>query len=281
MLDRSTLTLALCLAAAALAFTACGDTRPTQQPDFEAPPIVEPVPEEPRPADEGEAGTFEAADVEPPARQLVVPAIGEGEATAGIVLVHSVWGVDESFRDLARELARHGFVVVAPDLYEGVVSTTRLSHEDLVQGIARERAVDLIRAAVARLDEAPGRPELPEIIVSLRAGAPFAALAASESEDVDGLVIDTGVLPEPAIPDRELGFPTLLLAGERNRSFTPRVRERLQQSFKEAGNTLVLELLPGAGTDLFDDRAMGFSAVARDAAMERLVRYVRERAQAR
>ncbi|MGP6159171.1 MAG: dienelactone hydrolase family protein [Vulcanimicrobiaceae bacterium] len=43
-----------------------------------------------------------------------------GPQTPGIVLVHHVWGVDSQMRDVARRLAKQGYIVVVPDLYSGL-----------------------------------------------------------------------------------------------------------------------------------------------------------------
>jgi carboxymethylenebutenolidase len=41
-----------------------------------------------------------------------------------VLLLHPWWGLNQTIRDLADRLAGDGFTVVAPDLFDGVVSTT-------------------------------------------------------------------------------------------------------------------------------------------------------------
>lgn len=43
---------------------------------------------------------------------------------APVLLLHTWWGLNEVMRDLADRLAGDGFTVIAPDLFDGVVSTT-------------------------------------------------------------------------------------------------------------------------------------------------------------
>jgi carboxymethylenebutenolidase len=50
-----------------------------------------------------------------------------------IVVAASEWGVTSSVKDLCRRLARHGFAVVAPDLYRGAPPRRGASQEDAVE----------------------------------------------------------------------------------------------------------------------------------------------------
>lgn len=43
---------------------------------------------------------------------------------APVLLLHPWWGLNQAIRDLADRLAGDGFTVMAPDLFDGVVSTT-------------------------------------------------------------------------------------------------------------------------------------------------------------
>jgi carboxymethylenebutenolidase len=56
----------------------------------------------------------------------------------GLLLLHSWWGLNETMRDLADRLAGDGFTVMAPDLFDGVVSTTIEDAEAFTTSIERE-----------------------------------------------------------------------------------------------------------------------------------------------
>ena len=42
----------------------------------------------------------------------------------GVLVIHAWWGLNDFFKDVFDRLAKEGFVAVAPDLFEGQVSTT-------------------------------------------------------------------------------------------------------------------------------------------------------------
>ena len=54
---------------------------------------------------------------------LAMPA--EGEPTAGILVIHEWWGLNDNIRAMARQLAGAGYAALAVDLYEGEVGETR------------------------------------------------------------------------------------------------------------------------------------------------------------
>lgn len=87
---------------------------------------------------------------------LATPA--DGPTTAGIIVIHEWWGLNDNIRAMARRLAGEGYAALAVDLYEGEVAETRDDAMQLVMGV-RERipAVEKnLRRAHAYLNETVG-----------------------------------------------------------------------------------------------------------------------------
>lgn len=59
----------------------------------------------------------------------------------GVVVLHSWWGLNEFFKKVCDRLAQQGFVVAAPDLYNGAVATTLEDAEKLSESLDREQAL--------------------------------------------------------------------------------------------------------------------------------------------
>ena len=59
---------------------------------------------------------------------------------APVLLLHPWWGLNQAIRDLADRLARDGFTVMAPDLYNGTVLTTPDDAEAFMRSIGRGEA---------------------------------------------------------------------------------------------------------------------------------------------
>lgn len=255
--------------------TACGPAADERElPAFEAPSIVEPVPETPMRADEDADGSWESSSgLEPPVRLFVVEPPEGDSPRAGVLLVHSSWGLNRDVRDFARRIAELGYFVVAPDVYEGVISTTRLTHEELLLGVDRERSIEVLRAGLERLDRAlPDEDE--HLVVAMRAGAPWAVKLAAEGAPVEAIAIDSGYFEPDLVPDDGLETPVTIFVGALTRSFGANTREPIVDRFEQTGSPLVVEVVDGAGTDLFDPAAMGHSAAAQVIAFEKLKEFL-------
>jgi len=84
---------------------------------------------------------------------LVVP---EGGGVPAVLVLHAWWGLNSFFKKFCERLAESGFVVLAPDLYHGEVTSTiigakRLRSTQRKPAVERELVggVDYLRQAVA------------------------------------------------------------------------------------------------------------------------------------
>lgn len=250
------------------------ETRPVQ---YTMPSIVEPPPAgDPVPADEGQPGTWERAGTLEPAGRLFV-VVPEGEVSGGILLVHGSWGVNEDVRALAREIAARGLAVVVPDVYDGLVLTTRLAERDALAGVDGERSLALLRAGADRLHQVPGLEQARLGVLALASGAAWAMRFSENSDDVGAVVVDSALLVEDAAPSHAVPFETMLLVGELNRSIGGARIDEARSAFEATGSSLIVASIPGAGTDLLDPRAFGHSGTARPVALERALAFLGER----
>lgn len=84
---------------------------------------------------------------------LAVPPSGKGP---GILVLHAWWGLNDFVKDFCRRLAEEGYVVLAPDLFQGRIATTIAEAEQLISTPDNQRiAADLVVAA-KRLGSQPG-----------------------------------------------------------------------------------------------------------------------------
>jgi dienelactone hydrolase len=254
-----------------------------QEEEFvpELPRVVEPVPEEPVPADSGLPGSWvPVTELDPAGRMFVVSGGQDAPPESGLVLVPGRWGVQRELRDLARQLATENLLVAVPDLYDGVVPQMAVSVPELQAGVSRERALKQIGAALEHCATDPDLPEqAPLILFATGGGAPLAFEHALEPRlPLSGLVLDTPT-PLPAVDDpvNPMGIPVLVLYGTVDAAFDEDRIARLEAKLERAGAQAELKAISGAGSELFDERAMGFSSAAMKVALEELLDFVETR----
>lgn len=115
-------------------------------------------------------------------------------ATSGtgspVLLLHAWWGLNQPIKDLADRLARDGFTVLAPDLFEGTVLTT-IEDAD-THGQAMDAEFEQILVLVeAALDELLAHPDAHGDragIVALSFGAWYGAQVAGGRPEVTAFV---------------------------------------------------------------------------------------------
>jgi carboxymethylenebutenolidase len=109
---------------------------------------------------------------------------------APVLFLHAWWGLNAAIEDLADRLARHGFTVLAPDLFEGTVLTT-IEEADAHGKKADadyERILALVEAALDDLLAHPDTRGKHAAIVALSFGAWYAAQVAEKRPEVTALV---------------------------------------------------------------------------------------------
>jgi len=71
----------------------------------------------------------------------------------GVILIHEWWGLNDNIKDMARDLASYGYVVLAADLYAGQVATTSDGARQLVTTFDSAKGIENIKAAAEFLKQ--------------------------------------------------------------------------------------------------------------------------------
>jgi carboxymethylenebutenolidase len=58
-------------------------------------------------------------------------AVPEGGSGPGVLVLHAWWGLTDFFKDVCNRLAEHGFVALAPDLFNGATTSDQDEAEEL------------------------------------------------------------------------------------------------------------------------------------------------------
>lgn len=77
----------------------------------------------------------------------------EGGNYPGVVMIHEWWGLNDNVKDMAKELASHGYVVVAVDLFGAPAATTTDGARSLVSSYELEKGIKNMNGAITYLKE--------------------------------------------------------------------------------------------------------------------------------
>lgn len=117
---------------------------------------------------------------------LALPESGNG---AGVLLLHAWWGLTDIFIALADRLASEGFVVLAPDLFDGATAATIEEAEALASGSDSERIASTIEAAVDFLTVHPAVTSTDLGVIGFSFGAAWGLWLAQHLPDAIGAVV--------------------------------------------------------------------------------------------
>src|SRR5262245_5091656 len=71
-----------------------------------------------------------------------------GEPAPGVAVYHPWWGLNDDVKSFADRLARAGFYVIAPDMFDGQIATTVEEAEKLARGADDDRCSAIAAGAV-------------------------------------------------------------------------------------------------------------------------------------
>jgi carboxymethylenebutenolidase len=194
-------------------------------------------------------------------------------ASSAVILIHEWWGINDHIRDIAGRYAGEGFLCVAPDLYRGKVAGNPQEAARLMQELAIEDGLDIIRRAVEETRRAYGVSRVG--ITGYCMGGTFALRAACEINTLAAAAPFYGDIPEEETLAR-LSVPTLFIAAKLDNWITPAKVEGLKEAARK--HKLPLEVISYNADHAFfnDTRREVYNPGAAQDAWQRVLGLFRE-----
>jgi len=167
---------------------------------------------------------------------------GPATASACVVLVHDWFGVSPFYTDAAERLGRHGYYVVAVDLYNGRAATTHEEAATLLGTLDRDLAGEKIDAAIKFLGDRPRKVA----VMGFSMGARHALEAALRNSSVHATVLWYGETTKETERLRQLNGPVLLIDGSKDGSSAVEDASAFARAADAAGAQAEIYLYPGA-----------------------------------
>jgi len=167
---------------------------------------------------------------------------GEG-SYPGVVMIHEWWGLNDNIRDMARELAKEGYAVLAVDLF-GKVAQTPDEARQLTGSLDKERAIQNLRAAVAYL-KSQGAQKIASLGWCFGGGQSM-QLALS-GEDLAATVIYYGNLVTDQQKLSSIKWPVLGIFGDKDQSIPLENVKKFDTALDDLGIANEIYMYPGVG----------------------------------
>jgi carboxymethylenebutenolidase len=191
--------------------------------------------------------------------------------TAGVLVLHAWWGLNDDVRAYARRLQAEGFTVETPDMYgEGRVATEIPAAEALMKARDKERQVAEIDRAADRLATLG-----PFAVLGWSMGGSYGWDLVSRRPGMVAALVDHyggGELePGAKLP------PILGHYGELDDDPPPAMVRKLEQDLRGAGFAPEFHYYPGAKHWFAEPSRPQYDATAAALAWDRTLRFLKER----
>jgi carboxymethylenebutenolidase len=185
-----------------------------------------------------------------------------------IVVIQEWWGLNEHIKDVARRFAAAGYIALAPDLYDGVVTTEPDEARKEAMTLGTREAVAEIQAAIEFLkgqEFVNGRFG----IVGFCMGGGLVLQTAASSPDIDAAVPFYGS-PLSASEAANVTAPILSFLGSRD-GISASSYESMHAALTEASVPNKFQQYDGAQHAFFNDTRASYDAAAAEDAWEQML----------
>ena len=186
---------------------------------------------------------------------------GKGAAPA-VIVIHEWWGLNGQIREVARRLARQGYVAIVPDLYHGKVADDPELAHTLSRGLDEDLAVADLDEALLWLRAERRTAKSKAGVVGFCMGGRLSELLALHQPGMAAAVMFYG-RPE-ANPQKLLGLRVPLQGhfGAEDQGITPETVAAFRTALKSAGKNAEIFVYTGAGHAFMNDTRPSYHAEA-------------------
>jgi len=173
-----------------------------------------------------------------------------------ILVVQEWWGLNEHIKDIARRVAREGYVAIAPDLYSRLghkVTTEANEAGKLMQALQESDGLTDLRATVTYLKTLDGVDSNRIGVTGFCMGGSYALMLPCTSQDIKAAVVVYGQVPNPDTPLKNLAAPLLYIYGEDDGWITKADVQRLRDALRKYNKPGEIKTYPGCAHAFFND----------------------------
>ena len=161
----------------------------------------------------------------------------------GVVLIHEWWGLNQNIKDMANNLASHGYVVLAVDLYNGKVATTSDEARQLISSYDVDQGIQNMNAAVSYLQENYSTEKIGSIGWCFGGGQSLNL--ALNNDKMDATVIYYGTVTSNVETLSSISWPVLGIFAELDKGITANSVNEFESALDELSIPNEIYIYPG------------------------------------
>jgi carboxymethylenebutenolidase len=193
----------------------------------------------------------------------------------GLIIIHEWWGLNDHIKDIAGRFAAEGFVALAPDLYDGVVTKDAGKAGDLMQSLDQSKALAKLNGAVDYLTTLPGVEHDKIGVTGFCMGGTYALLLPCHNRKIKAAAPFYGDVPPDEVL-KELSAPVLFIGADQDQWITLDKIKRLSDGLARFGKKGQVKVYNGVGHAFFNDtRPEAHNKAAASDAWRRVVDFLR------
>jgi carboxymethylenebutenolidase len=204
-------------------------------------------------------------------------AMPAGEAPApAVIVIHEYWGLNPQIEDVARQLARQGYVAIVPDLYHGKVAETPEDAHELMRGLEDTRVFSELDAARAWLTSQPRTAKSRVGIMGFCMGGGISLRYGLRTPSLAAVVMFYG--PPETDPEKlaTLRAPLMGHFGAEDQGITPERVSAFRAALAKAGKPAQVFEYSGAGHAFMHEGQPSYRADAARVAWARTLAFLQK-----
>ncbi|MGB9416416.1 MAG: dienelactone hydrolase family protein [Acidobacteriaceae bacterium] len=164
-----------------------------------------------------------------------------------IIVIHEWWGLNDWVKEQAADLAAHGYVALAVDLYRGQVATDADTAHQISRGVPEDRAIRDLQAAEVYLSSQKNVDSGRMGAIGWCMGGGYALNFAVADPNLKAVVANYG--PPPTDPASLAKIHAAILGnyGGLDKGITPADVNAFAAEMKKIGKPIELKIYPDAG----------------------------------
>lgn len=196
------------------------------------------------------------------------------EPLPAVILVHEWWGLNDTVREWADQLAAEGYIVLAVDLFQGKTATSPAAARELMTAIVEnpDAAAANIRSAYEFVTDTAGAPRTGSVGWGF-GGTWSLNTAMLFPDELDATVIFYGPVTADEDKLRPVSAPLLAFFGDKDRTISAESVEMFDASLQRLRKNFEIKTYPGVGTGFSNPSNNNYNREAANDAWQRMLEF--------